>query len=214
LNSGIQSFETKRLFRLLLTRSFQQLFGAQFHADCKSFHLRAQVVDVRASSLAPSGDLDLALVARDQPDVYLFNVEAGGLVLKRQLRTPWDQPGVAEVLKTALDGEGGAYVLQRFTPTVDEDDPDAEHPFVKHAMQSSPSGNIYLVYHESDSPFGQVRMCTFPDHADFTPLAIAVTRQDEFAISWQHIHNHNEHEVVLYTQIAEPNDDSSDIVGS
>ncbi|KAI9933388.1 hypothetical protein AWENTII_002562 [Aspergillus wentii] len=212
LNPDVGLSETKQLFRILMERSSKQLYGAQFRANCKTFRFETEAIEVRASSLALSGDLKLVLVVRGQPKVHLFHIDDQEISYNGTLKSPWTHTGAVEVLKTTFDGDGGIYTLQRFRPTIDEDDPAAEHPFVKHALQSSPSGMIYLVHHEPKNPHGRVRMCAFPDHVDYEPLAFAVADQGTFAVSWQHVRESSENEIILYTLLPESSEDASGIV--
>ena len=215
LTSGVQELETKRLFQLLARRSHQQLYGAQFYARRKAIEFGSQVIDTQASSLASSsGDPNLALVFKGQPDIFLFHAEDGGLISPRaRLRLPWEQPGAVELLRTTFSGEDGVYALYRFTPTMDEDDPNAEHPFVQHALQSNPSGTVHLVHFDSQSLQPRVRVCAFPDHAGYAALAIAVGNSNTFAISWQHEREDNDHEVVIYSIYDESPDETSEVIG-
>ncbi|KAF7591747.1 hypothetical protein BBP40_001127 [Aspergillus hancockii] len=198
LNESLLCLESQQLFRVLKRRAFQQLYGAQFSANCTNFNFGTLVLDVKASSLAPSEHQGLALVARGQDDVWLFRADYGQLQLKARLKLHRPQPGVIEVLRTAFDADDGLYVLQRFTPAVEEDSPDSEHPFIRQALQSCTKGQIYLVRYCLRSRHGPVRICTFPDHADHEPLALAAAHRDTFAISWQHCREGGENEVILY----------------
>ncbi|KAE8384638.1 hypothetical protein BDV23DRAFT_166393 [Aspergillus alliaceus] len=196
LNEGLLCFDSKQLFQVLQRRASQQLYGAQFTANCTHFNFGTSVLDVKASSLAPSDHQSLALVLKGQEDVQLFCFENGQLRLKACLKPPWLQSGVVEVLKTAFGADDGLYVLQRFTPAVEQGSLDSEHPFIKQALQSRARGQIYLVRYSLRSRHDPVRICTFPDHAEYVPLALAAAHRDTFAISW---HNSGgAYEVVLY----------------
>lgn len=211
----VQHLKTKRLFHLLVRRAFRQLYGAEFRASCRAFGFHPHVLNAQASSLAPSGNANLALALKDQPDVFLLCVEDGGQPLpKNRLELPSEQPGVIEVLKTACLGDHDVFVLYRLTPTIDEDDPDAEHPFVKHALKSSPHGIVYLAHFALQSPHPRIRMCAFPDRADYEALAIAVANQDTFAISWQHDSEDNDNEILIYYISNESPSETSNIIGS
>ena len=213
--SNVQRLETKRLFQLLVKRSHQQLYGAQFRASSKTFGFEHQAIDVQASSLAPFGNPNLVLISKDQPDVFLFKAGNGGLLLPgTRLKLPWEQPGRVEVLKTTSPQEHDVYVLYRLTPTIDKDDPDAEHPFVKHALQSSLGGMVYLAHFDLRTPYPNIRMCAFPDHTNYEALAFAVADQDTFAISWKHVYESGGHEVSLYTVLDETLNETSKIIGS
>ncbi|KAA8650037.1 putative protein tyrosine phosphatase (Pyp1), partial [Aspergillus tanneri] len=203
------TFNSKQLFQILVDRSFQQLYGAQFHARCTNFRFGAKVLDVKSSSLAPDDQI-LALVIRDQEEVHLFRAENGDIQHKAQLKLSLGQPGKIQVLKTAFDSDDGVYVLQRFTPTVIEDDLETGHPFIRQALQSSSNGGrLYLARHSFRFPHSPVRVCTFPDQVDFEPLAIAASHKDTFAISWQHVRDPCIHEVVLYTALTESSGDGA-----
>lgn len=213
--SNVQHLETRRLFQLLVNRSFQQLYGAQFRASCKTFGFEPQAIDTQASSLAPFGNPNLVLISKGQPDVFLFQAGNEGLLLPgTRLELPWEQPGTVEVLKTTSPQEHDVYVLYRVTPTIDKDDPDAAHPFVKHALQSSSSGMVYLAHFDLRTPYPNIRMCAFPDHINYEALAFAVADQDTFAISWKHVHESSGHEVLLYTVLDETPNEASKIIGS
>ncbi|KAE8133771.1 hypothetical protein BDV38DRAFT_274089 [Aspergillus pseudotamarii] len=186
-----------QLFRVLQKRASQQLYGAQFTASCTQFHFGSLVLDVKASSLAPSEHQIFALVYKGHEDIQLFRTENGQLQLKACLKPHRLQPGVVEVLRTAFDADDGLYVLQRFTPTTEES-PDSGHPFIKQAFKSYIKGQVYLIRYSLQSRHDPVRVCTFPDHAEYEPLALAAAHRDTFAISWQHSHESEEYEVVLY----------------
>ncbi|KAB8258909.1 hypothetical protein BDV32DRAFT_150993 [Aspergillus pseudonomiae] len=197
LNEDLLRAESKQLFRVLQRRASRQLYGAQFTASCTHFHFGPLVLDVKASSLAPSEHQALALVYKGHEDIRLFRTENGQLQLKACLKPHRLQPGIVEVLRTAFDADDGLYVLQRFTPTVEES-PDSEHPFIKQASKCYIGGQIYLIRYSLQSRHDPVRVCTFPDHAEYEPLALAAANRDTFAISWQHCRESEDYEVVLY----------------
>ncbi|OGM40395.1 hypothetical protein ABOM_010806 [Aspergillus bombycis] len=197
LNEDLLPTESTQLFRVLQRRASQQLYGAQFTAGCTHFHFGSLVLDVKASSLAPSEHQTFALVYKGHEDIRLFRTENGQLQLKACLKPHRLQPGIVEVLKTAFDADDGLYVLQRFTPTVEEST-DSEHPFIKQASKSYIGGQIYLIRYSLQSRQDPVRVCTFPDHAEYEPLALAAAHRDTFAISWQHSRESENYEVVLY----------------
>jgi hypothetical protein len=214
-NQGLLSLASKQLFQVLQRRASQQLYNAQFSANCTNFNFGTSILDVKASSLAPSDHLSLALVVRGQENVWLFRAENCRLQLKARLKPHRPQPGVVEVLRTAFDADDGLYVLQRFTPAVKEDSPDSEHPFVRQALQSCVRGQIYLVRYCLRSRHDPVRICTFPDHAEYEPRALAAAHRDTFAISWQDSREIDEYEVVLYNaQSASSSHGPSTAVGS
>ncbi|GKZ53481.1 hypothetical protein AnigIFM60653_006661 [Aspergillus niger] len=80
-------------------------------------------------------------------------------------------------------------------------------------MQSNINGMHYLSCHSLDSPGEPVRVCTFPDHVNYKPLALAAMQGGSFAISWQHNHDCSENEVVLYTTSVDPHSSAkSDVI--
>ncbi|KAF7171402.1 hypothetical protein CNMCM5623_003771 [Aspergillus felis] len=198
LKVDTRSLKTRQLFQLLMKRSFQQLYGAQFLAKCTTFCFEDFALDARASSLASHGDRDIALVLKGRDDVYVFQAKDGKLHLKAQLRSPEDQQGRIEVLKTAFDREGGVNVLHRLVPAIDEDGFGATHPFVRHAIRSGPRVSVYMARHSLQTLNEPIRMCAFPDHAEYEPLALAAAGESTFAISWQHFREGDDYEVVLY----------------
>ncbi|RAK84269.1 F-box domain-containing protein [Aspergillus costaricaensis CBS 115574] len=204
VNRDLRSLSSKQLFRLLTKNAFQQLYGAQHHADRVIYDFGNDVLDVKASTFSSFDHQTLALVARGREKVYLFCIEHGQLRPLREINLPYDRPGICEVLQTAFDGDGGLYVLQRFVPAMDVTDTNANHPFIKQAMQSNINGMNYLSCHSLDSPGEPVRVCAFPDHANYKPLALAAMPGGSFAISWQHNYDCSENEVVLYTASTNP----------
>lgn len=204
LNQDLQEQETKRLFQLLARRARQQLYGAQFNASCKVLGLGDAVIDVQASSIASSGPANIALAFKGIEGVFIFQAsdEQEDPVFLIQTKLPWGHFGPAEVLKTAplTDFGHGFFALYRFTAGVDGDDPNAEHPFVRDAQQSNPNGTVFLIHYPLDIDFSRpcIRVCSFPDHADYEPLAIAVASSDTFVISWRHKSDAYENEVVMY----------------
>lgn len=215
--TGVHSLETKELFQLLIKHSFRQLYGAEFRASCKAFGFKSQEIDVQASSLAPSGDTNFALAVKGQPDVFLFHAEDEGFISPRaRLKVPEQyeqQLGVMEVLKTTFRGERDVYVLCRFTPNIDEDGPDADHPFVQQALQSRHNRTVVLFHFEIQSSDYHIRTCYFPDHSEYEALAIAVADRDTFSISWQHPRDDHDFDVVLYNVTDEVPDKDTNIIG-
>ncbi|KAF4217118.1 hypothetical protein CNMCM8980_006418 [Aspergillus fumigatiaffinis] len=210
LKVDTRSLKTRQLFQLLMKRSFQQLYGAQFSAKCTTFCFEQFALDARASSLASHGDRDIALVLKGRQDVYVFQAKDGKLHLKAQLRSSEDQTGMIEVLKTAFDREGGVNVLHRLVPAIDEDGFGATHPFVRHAIRSGPRGSVYMARHSLQTLNEPIRMCAFPDHVEYEPLALAAAGESTFAISWQHFRESDDYEVVLYNS---PKQSSSNTPG-
>ncbi|KAH1840878.1 hypothetical protein KXX54_002294 [Aspergillus fumigatus] len=210
LKVDTHSLKTRQLFQLLMKRSFQQLYGAQFSAKCTTFCFEHFALDARASSLASHGDRDIALALKGRQDVYVLQAKDGKLHLKAQLRSSEDQQGRIEVLKTAFDREGGVNVLYRLVPAMDEDGFGATHPFVRHAIQSGPRVTVYMARHSLQTPNEPIRVCAFPDHAEYEPLALAAAGESTFAISWQHFRESDDYEVVLYNS---PKQSSSNTPG-
>ncbi|PYH89280.1 hypothetical protein BO71DRAFT_453528 [Aspergillus ellipticus CBS 707.79] len=201
-NLDTQSYSSKRLFHLLAKYAFRQLYGSQFHSVQTAFDFGYDRLDVKASTLDSQ---ILALAIRGQQKVHLFRIRRGRLQLICRFSFPWDHPGAVDVLKTTFDGDNGFYILQRFTPGLDGNEMNARHPFVKQAMQSNSNGIFYLSQYSLRSPNDPVRICAFPDHSDYEPLALAATPGGNFAISWQLARDYSEHEVVLYTAQIESN---------
>lgn len=195
-NDGIESLTTDGLFRKLMCRARQELFGVGHDGDRKLFDFRDQVMDSRASTLDTAGARDRVLLAfQGHGTVYLFKVRNGDLIPECQVKSPARCFGRVQVLHTAFDSHG-VYVLHRFKSFIDGD-LDTEHPFVKHALQSNANGNIFLSYHELGSTTNKNRLYAFPDHKDYEPLALAV-HEGNFAISWQHLYHSHDHQVVHY----------------
>ncbi|RAK98030.1 F-box domain protein [Aspergillus ibericus CBS 121593] len=205
-SQDIQSLSSKQLFRLLIKYAFRQLYGAQYHANRVIFDFGNDVLDAGASTSAGFDHRQiLALVTRGRGKVHLFHIGSGQLRPEGIIIPPCDQLGAIEVLKTAFDGEGALYVLHRFMPAADEKDTNVNHPFIREAMRSNANGMLYLSRHSLRTPEEPVRMCAFPDHANYEPLALAAAHRGSFAISWRHIHDCSEHEVVIYTSFIEVN---------
>lgn len=206
LNQDLEERETAELYRLLVARSRQQLYGAQLHASCKVFGLENEVIDVQASSIAPFGhENKIALVFKGSPDIYIFAVNGSSpnpVLLRAQMKLPWGHFGAAEVLKTAppIDDINGVFALYRFTAGMDENDPDSEHPFVRETEQYGPKGMVYLLHYGLHSITNKqyIRLCSFSEHADYEPLAFAAADYGTFAISWRHKSDDHDHEVVMY----------------
>ncbi|KAL1963299.1 hypothetical protein VTN77DRAFT_8522 [Rasamsonia byssochlamydoides] len=213
LKSGVELRETKDLFLLLRRRAAKQLYGANFYADRTLYDFSGRSIDVGASSIADNGcSPNVALVLRDDELVHLFHTGVDGSTsLKRSLKFPYEQPGTVKILKTAFTGDNGISVLVQFTPTIADEDADTSHPFVKHALESRLDGEIILVHYSLDDSDNSMAVCTFPDHNDYEPLALAVTNRSQFAISWQHVHDHHRYEVVLYDAVTDCHDSSTSL---
>ncbi|KAJ5295166.1 hypothetical protein PENANT_c035G04578 [Penicillium antarcticum] len=197
---------TIELFCILMKRSVAQLYGAEFHADCTLYKFQ-HVLDTRASTLDGPVFGEALLVFKGSSTVHLVHTFDEFLIHELELKYPGKYIGNIEVLRTAVDHDNGLYVLHRFKPFLDQE-LEPNHPFVKHALQSHPDGNIFMAHYELDSPL--VRMCAFPHRHDYRPLALSAT-PDRFAISWQQIANPHDHEVELYTWLDDGNEeDESD----
>jgi hypothetical protein len=146
------------------------------------------------------------LVFKNHSTVYLVKIQNGKLTREAKWESPGQDLGEVKVLKTAFDGEHGVYVLHRFKPFPDQE-LDLEHPFVKHALQSRPNGSIFLAYHDLNSD-KKVRMCAFPEHDDYRPLALSVAGS-RFAISWQNAKPPYDHNVILYQLLNSDDEDES-----
>lgn len=195
---GFKLLPTTELFRILMKRSLEHLDGAEFHTDRKLYQFQ-NVIDSRASTFEDSIDENGLLVFKNDSTVHLVHIGDGILTHERELKSPGKDIGNVEVLRTAFDGDNGIYVLHRFKPFVDQE-LDTDHPFVKHALQSHPHGNIFMTHYELDSLL--VRMCAFPDRHDYRPLALSAT-PEQFAVSWQHTLNPHDHNVEIYTWVDE-----------
>lgn len=212
LKSGIEQRETKDLFVLLRRRAAKHLYGANFYADCILYNFNEKSIDVGASSIADnSGSPNLALVLRDDELVYLFHTVDGSISLKRSLNFPYEQPGTVKILKTAFTGDNSISVLVRFTPTIADENLDPSRPFIKQARESRLGGEIILLHYPLNDSNNSMAVCNFPDHNDYEPLALAVMSRNQFAISWQHVHDHHHHEVILYDASVDCHDDSTSL---
>ncbi|PYH47265.1 putative protein tyrosine phosphatase (Pyp1) [Aspergillus saccharolyticus JOP 1030-1] len=181
----------------------QQLYGARFRSDCVTFQSDISSINVKASVLASTGTSALALVFREQECIKLFHIVEGGLRPQAHLELQWCRPGAVEILKTSFDGDDTLYVLHRFKPSLEDSDCYARHTFVRHAMQSGTDTTVYLSRYSLASLYGTVRICAFPDHANYEPLALAAARGGIFAISWQHNQDTSDIEVILYISSSE-----------
>lgn len=215
--TGLDSLGTKELFQILLKHSFQQLYGAEFSSSCKTFDFESQEIDVKASSLAPSGNTNLALVVKGRPGVFLFHAEDEGFLSPpARLKVPEQheqQQGSMKVLKTAVHGESDVYALCRFTSYIDEHGPDADRPFIQQARQSSHNGIVVLFHFELQLPDYRIRTCYLPDHIEYDALAFAVADRNTFAVSWQHPRDVRDFQIVLYTVTDKVPDEDSNTIG-
>ncbi|KAL4939546.1 hypothetical protein BDV06DRAFT_214209 [Aspergillus oleicola] len=189
---------TSHLFPLLKRRACKQLCGSQFDASSTTFKFDDQVPNPKASLLASHAGVTLALIScRHQSAVRIFQVREGQILAHSRAKLPQNQSGSVEILKTAFDGDDRVYILHRFTPSLDEDDLDGDHAYMKQARASGRDGIIYLTCHSLRRPDDPVRVTTFPEHVDFEPSALAVTVDGSFAISWCH-RILSDHMVILY----------------
>jgi len=212
LGSGLS---TKALFGRLLQRAYRNLFGAEFHCQRKLISFEDKVLDTRASMLECNSAHGLSkLVFKD--DQHVYDV-VNGPGISDQVSSPANKFGTVEILFTGHgahvtpdDIADGIYMLHRFKP-FDDPDTDTSHPFVRHAMQSSSGGDIFLEfrpYYPSAWPI----IYSFPEEKDYEPIAFASSREIDddmevdmlpndkhgFAISWQHRQRADDHHVVLY----------------
>lgn len=213
-DDGLEAYNSKELFRVLLRRADQELYGAEFHADRKLFDFQGKVIDTRASSLElvknPQANslanavthLQTLLAFQGHSTVYLCDVRDGTLSFKRRFESPAKRFGETQILHTAVGGVG-VYVLHRFQPFI-EQDLDTNHPFVKQALRSNTHGSIFLAWHNLYAD--EVRLYGFPDQEEYEPVAFAA-HDMKFAISWQHVQHSDDHQVILYTRLDSPGGD-------
>jgi hypothetical protein len=205
--NGLEFFPTTQLYVTLRTRSNAQLYGAESSADFTTHRFSNQVVNSLASVFERPRESNRALLAfKNHSTVYLVKVENGTLSQEASWKSPGQDIGEVEVMHTAFNGEHGIYVLHRFKPFSDQNI-DINHPFVKHAQQSHPNGSVFLAYHDLNSD-KTVRMCAFPEHDGYRPLALSVSGS-QFAISWQNTQDISDHTVVLY-QLLDSEDENED----
>lgn len=211
-NDGIEVHQTRHLFGELMKRSYEQLDGAEHYA-IPTYKYQNRVIDYHASTMeASEGSVRALLVFKDHSTVHLVDVSHGRQT-EVQLKSPGQDIGEVEIIQTAFDGHGGGiYVLHRFKPFLDQE-LDTDHPFVKHALESHPNGSIHLAYHHLNSRENTIRMYDFPECRDYRPLALSVSN-DKFAISWQNMLDPYDHDVVLYTQFYDEDDEDDDLMGS
>lgn len=204
----IDTLPTQDLVKLLMKHSHQELFGSEHFTDRKLIDFQGKKLDTRASSLEAPVLRNRALLAfQGDETVYFVDIRAGTVSLRRRLESPAKQFGTIQVLRTAFNSSG-AYVLHRFQPFLDEQ-LDTTHPFVQQAMQSYPQGSVFLAYYSFDTPTDAVRLYDFHDEADYDPIALAVHRDEKFAISWQHRQRAQDHHVLIYL-MEDPNEDEDE----
>lgn len=197
LVEGLDSLPATELWALLQRRAYQELWGAGFHGKRTLINVHGKVIDPRASTLDAAGTRSQVVLAfKGDGAVYVCSVQDGALSLQRRLESPGRRFGTVEVLHTAVDSDG-VYVLHRLRPFIDQD-LDATHPFVKHALQTNSQGSIFLACHHLDTAGTKISLYGFPDQKDYEPLALAV-HNGRFAISCQHLSLSDDHHVVLYT---------------
>ncbi|KAJ5175486.1 uncharacterized protein N7482_001363 [Penicillium canariense] len=193
---GLKALSTNELFQLLMKRSHQELFGAEHFSERKFIDFHGQKLDARASTLEVPVLKNRALLAfKGDESVYLVDIRAGTVWPRRRLESPAKHLGNIEVLHTSFNIHG-AYVLHQFRPFPDKE-LDTTHPFVQQALRSKSHGDVFLAYHEFAT--GTVLLYSFHDQMEYDPIAFAAHRSEKFAISWQHRHNAQDHQVVLYT---------------
>ncbi|KAJ5964615.1 uncharacterized protein N7479_004491 [Penicillium vulpinum] len=206
-NRGIEAHQTRHLFSELMRRSYQQLDGAEHYAS-PAYEYQNRVIDYHASTIETSEDgIRALLVFKGHSTVHLIDTNDGDRT-EIQLKSPGQDIGEIEIIQTAFDGNGRVYVLHRFKPFLDQE-LDTDHPFVKHALESHPNGSIHLACHLLNPRGKMIRMCDFPECRDYRPLALSVAN-GKFAISWQNMLDPFDHDVVLYTQLYDNNDEEED----
>ncbi|KAJ5498400.1 hypothetical protein N7453_007451 [Penicillium expansum] len=208
-NDGIDAHQTKHLFDELMRRSYEQLDGAEHYAN-PTYEYQTRVIDYHASTIEAFEDgIRALLVFKGHSTVHLVDMGDGDRT-EVQLKSPGQDIGKVEIIQTAFDGNHGVYVLHRFKPFLDQK-LDTDHPFVKHALESRLNGSIHLAYHHLNPRANTIRMYDFPEYGDYRPLALSVAN-GKFAISWQNMLDPFDHDVVLYTQLYddEDEDDSSE----
>jgi hypothetical protein len=209
LKPGVELGETKNLFILLRKRAAKHLYGANFYANRVLYNFNARSVDVGASSIANGGcSPNVALVLRDDESVHLFHAIDGSVSLKRSLKLPFEQTGTVKILKTAFTQKNDISVLVQLIPAREDEDVNTSHPFLKHALESRVDGEIVLLHYSLSDVDESMAVCNFPDHNGYEPLALAIVNRRQFAISWQHVRDHQHHEVILY-DVVSPCDDNS-----
>ncbi|EKV15892.1 hypothetical protein PDIG_22470 [Penicillium digitatum PHI26] len=203
-NDGIDVHQTRHLFGELMRRSSEHLGGAE-HSANPTYEYQNRVIDYHASTIeASENGIRALLVFKGHSTVLLVNRSDGDRT-EVQLKSPGQDIGEVEIIQTAFDGYHGVYVLHRFKPFLDQD-LDTDHPFVKHALESCPNGSIHLAYHHLNLRANTIRMYDFPESRDYRPLAFSVAN-GKFAVSWQSMLDPFDHEVVLYAQLYDENDD-------
>lgn len=215
-NDGIEDSSRSRLFKLLLERSLQELLGAELYVKPKPFNFEGKRVDTRASSLRVIDNRVLALLAfKGDSSVSLCEINNGTLNRLLHLLPPGKQYGETEILQTAIEPHC-VWMLHRFKPFIDQD-LDTGHPFVKQALQSNSLGSIFLAWYDlrnwNQAPL--IRLYGFHQQSGYEPLALAVNGQS-FAISWQHMQQSQDYQVLIYSTIEDDHtedDDAEDEVG-
>lgn len=216
----LKKLSTERLFQLLLQRSYQQLLGAEFYSDRKIFNFAGKKLNSRASVLKSRGERgDFVLVFQNDERVYKFEALTDEIGPRRRLRSPATGFGTAEILFVAETNDtvtkgvaagspiDGTYILHRFKPSSsleeEEERVGPDHPFVQHAKQSNPKGEVFLSYH-NDTLQRPIYLYNFPEEKDYDPIAFAAFgfphgSLNTFAISWEHQRIDHDHHVVHYT---------------
>ncbi|KAJ5731053.1 uncharacterized protein N7483_005561 [Penicillium malachiteum] len=203
------SLEHRQLFRLLLQRAQKQLFGVETQFESKIFRFKGKAIATRATSLRDSGtQKEILLVFKNDPTVYLMEIQGGQLSLQRQFQIPAPKFGKVQILHTAFSSTS-IYVLHRLQHLPDQE-LDMNHPFVRQALTSNPFGSIFLACYSLRPETGVVKIYGFPEQSDYEPICLAA-QYDMFAISWQHPQDSFDHQVVLYTMDDEDEEDEMDL---
>ncbi|KAJ5622058.1 hypothetical protein N7528_005290 [Penicillium herquei] len=200
-----ESLTHQQLFRLLLQHAQRELFGVSTQFESKIFRFQGKSIDSRATSLRDSAtEKEILLVFKNDPTVYLVEIQGGQLNLRRQFQIPAPKIGRVQILHTAFSSTS-IYVLHRLRPFPDQE-LDVNHPFVKQAMTSNPFGSIFLACYSLKPETGVVKIYGFPDQGDYEPLCLAA-QDNMFAISWQHVQDCLDHQVVLYIMDEDEDED-------
>ncbi|KAJ6015741.1 hypothetical protein N7540_010332 [Penicillium herquei] len=197
-----ESLDHRQLFRLLLQRAQRELFGVGTQFESKIFRFKGKSIASRATSLRDSGtEKEILLVFKNDPTVYLMEIQGGQLSLQRQFQIPAPKFGRVQILHTAFSSTS-IYVLHRLQPIPDQE-LDMDHPFVKQALTSNPFGELR-------PETGVVKIYGFPEQSDYEPICLAA-HDYMFAISWQHAQDSFDHQVVLYNMDDEDEEDEMDL---
>ncbi|KAJ5090427.1 hypothetical protein N7532_009111 [Penicillium argentinense] len=194
------SISTTGLFRLLLQRSYRELYGAEHYFERKLVNLQGKVMNSRACSLRSRGEPGRALLSfQNDESVYLVKMDNRDLTLQQRIKLPAISTGTAEVLFAAEDtsDHNGVHILHIVKPLIDEE-PYNGHPFVQQARKANSNGTVYLAFYPHALSGVGMSICSFREQIDYEPIAFATCR-DVFAISWHHRQHPEDYQVVLYT---------------